>query len=56
MLFISARRAKTANLQHIDAREKYLICKGSIFALLQSFFPYSNFSVLIRLLMLLTQK
>ena len=30
--------------------EEVSYCKGSIFALLQSFFPYSKFSLLIRLL------
>ena len=56
MLFICARRAKTATGAAYQRNGKVSYYKGSIFALLQSFFPYSNFSVLIRLLMLLTQK
>ena len=40
---------KLQQVQRINATEKYLICKGSIFALLRSFVRYSNFSLLIRL-------
>lgn len=48
MINICARRAKTALMQCIDAREKYLICIYSFYPLLRLFVPYSNFSVLIK--------
>ena len=49
MLFISARRG--IPVIHTGAHQgKVPYYKGSIFALLQSFFPSSKFSLLIRLL------
>ena len=39
---------KLQQVQRINATEKVSYCKGSIFALLRSFFPYSKFSLLIK--------
>lgn len=55
MINICARRG--IPVIHTGAHQgKVPYYKGSIFALLRSFFHYSKFSLLIRLLMLLTQK
>ena len=49
MINICARRAKTATSAAYQRNGKVSYCKGSIFALLRSFFHYSKFSLLIRL-------
>ena len=43
MLFICARRAKTALMQCIDAREKYLITKVVFLRFCSRFFTTPNF-------------
>lgn len=48
MLFICARRAKTATGAAYQRNGKVSYYKGSIFALLRSFVRYSIFSLLIK--------
>ena len=48
MINICARRAKTATGAAYQRNGKVSYYKGSIFALLRLFVPYSNFLVLIK--------